>query len=83
MEEENLKQIEENIAKLAAENDWELSKNAAKIAKIKLKFFGIDEWERCPCYPKEDTIHGCGTEACTEDIEKDGKCHCNLFLKKQ
>ena len=83
MEEEQLKQIEKNIIKLADENNWELSKNVSKIAKVKLKFFGFDEWERCPCYPKEDTIHGCGTEECAKDIETDGKCHCNLFLKKQ
>ena len=77
-----IEQIEENILKLANDNNWNISKNAPKIAKIKLKFFGIESWERCPCYPPEDKIHGCGTIACAETIEKEGKCHCNLFLKK-
>lgn len=74
--------IIENIKKEAEENNLNITENIEKIAKAKLRFFGVDEWHRCPCYSKEDTKHGCGKPACLETIENDGICHCKLFTKK-
>jgi len=73
--------IEINIVEMADKNGWKVSNNLERIAKAKNRFFGLAEWHRCPCYPPSDTIHGCGTEACSKQIEDDGKCHCNLYLK--
>jgi len=80
---EELQIIEQNIEQMAQDNGWVISNNAQRIAKAKLRFFGVDQWQRCPCYPPDDTEHGCGTEACTKDIETSGKCHCNLYLKQE
>lgn len=79
---EDLDIIKDNIRKEAEENNLNVTENIEKIAKAKLRFFGVDEWYRCPCYSKEDTEHGCGKEACLETIEKDGICHCKLYTKK-
>ena len=77
--------VEEHIKALASEetNNWDVTKNLTRIAKAKLRFFGLGEWQRCPCYPPTDTIHGCGTPACAEQIQQDGICHCNLYMRKQ
>ena len=74
--------VEQKIVDMAKENNWDVTKNVTRISKAKLRFFGMDGWGRCPCYPPDDTIHGCGTEACTIEIEEHGKCHCNLYLKR-
>lgn len=74
--------VEQKILDMAKENNWDVTRNVTRISKAKLRFFGMDGWGRCPCYPPDDTIHGCGTEACTKEIEEHGKCHCNLYLKK-
>lgn len=73
-----LNTIIENIKTCAKENGFKLTNNVERIAKAKLRFFG-EEWSKCPCYPPEDTIHGCGTDACNKDIEESGKCHCRLY----
>lgn len=74
--------IETNIRDMAQVNNWVVNeKTVARISKAKERFFGEDEWKRCPCYPPTDTIHGCGTEECTKDIIENGVCHCNLYLK--
>lgn len=82
MDEAQLTQIELNITNIAKENNWGLTKNVTRISKAKLRFFGMDGWSRCPCYPPDDVIHGCGTDACTDEINQHGKCHCNLYLKQ-
>jgi len=81
MDEKDLNTIIENIHKCANEMGYIITPNIARIAKAKLRFFGIDSWHRCPCYPPTDTEHGCGTVACSKQIEEDGVCHCNLFKK--
>lgn len=78
---DDLQLIEQNIEQMAHENGWVISSNVQRIAKAKLRFFGAENWHRCPCYPPDDTEHGCGTAACAKDIEDSGKCHCNLYLK--
>jgi len=75
-------QIEQNIRDLAAIEGWTINeKTVARIAKAKERFFGESEWHRCPCYPPDDTIHGCGTKACSDDIMNEGICHCNLYMR--
>lgn len=82
MNENDIKIIEENIKNSALNNNWDLTKNLHNIAKAKCRMFGVENWRKCPCYPKDDNIHGCETVECTNTIEKEGICHCNLFKKK-
>lgn len=78
-EENPVEYIESQINQMAEDEGWGLTKNVSKIATVKNRFFGVDEWQRCPCYPQDDTVHGCGSEACKAEIEANGVCHCNLF----
>ena len=71
-----------NIIECAKENNYEVGENVMRIARAKIKFFGVDNWKKCPCYPPNDTEHGCGTKACAEQIENDGVCHCSLYRRK-
>ena len=71
--------IKENILNDAKENNLKVTSNIDRIAKAKSKFFSLEEWYRCPCYGKDDTIHGCGKEACLNTIKENGICHCKLF----
>lgn len=78
-----MSEIESKIMALSKEKCYNVNeKTLPRIAKAKERFFGLAEWHRCPCYPPTDTIHGCGTEACAEDIMKEGVCHCNLYLRR-
>ena len=79
---EDIKLIEENIKEMAIENNWNVTENISKIAKAKCRMFGVENWKKCPCYPKEDNEHGCGTEACSAMIKNDGICHCHLYERK-
>jgi|GEM_PF-3152313 ferredoxin-thioredoxin reductase catalytic subunit len=38
----------------------------------------------CPCVPPDQWTddHICPCKFCEEDVAKNGRCHCNLFLKK-
>jgi ferredoxin-thioredoxin reductase catalytic subunit len=39
----------------------------------------------CPCVPPDQWTekHICPCAFCEEDVAKNGRCHCNLFIKKQ
>ena len=80
-DEEALNIVIGKIVDCAKEHGYFVTPNLSRIAKAKLRFFGVDSWHRCPCYPPTDTEHGCGTVACSKQIEEDGVCHCNLFKK--
>ena len=74
--------IEQNIREIASRYKWAINeKNLPKIANAKRRFFGEEDWSRCPCYPPEDNTHSCGSAACCQEITKNGICHCNLFMK--
>ena len=76
--------IEQNIRDMAKTEGWSVNEQTIlRISKAKERFFGEDNWKKCPCYPPDDVIHGCGTEACSSTIESDGVCHCNLYLRKK
>lgn len=79
---EDLEIIKNNIKNEAKKNNLEITDNLEKIANIKLKFFGVKDWWKCPCYKQPDEIHGCGKHACLETIKNDGICHCKLFKSK-
>jgi ferredoxin-thioredoxin reductase catalytic subunit len=78
-ETEKQREVMVNIQKVADKNGYVLTKNASKIAKAKSMFFASEEWWRCPCYPREDTEHGCDKPLCNEEISRCGVCHCNLY----
>ena len=76
--------IEQNIREIASRYKWAINeKNLPKIADAKRRFFGEEDWSKCPCYPPEDNTHGCGSAACCQEITKNGICHCNLFMKDE
>lgn len=76
--------IEQNIREIASRYKWTINeKNLSKIANAKCRFFGEEDWSKCPCYPPEDNTHGCGSAACCQEITKNGICHCNLFMKEK
>ena len=79
----DLELIVNKIKQVADKNGYDVKPNIEKIAKAKLMFFGVDNWQRCPCYPKEDTTHGCDTPQCNLEINKCGICHCNLYELKE
>lgn len=73
--------IYNNIKQKAEENNFDLTSNAMKIAKVKLKFFGLSEWQRCPC-DRDNNLRFCCSDKCKFDIEETGTCHCNCYKKK-
>lgn len=72
--------IIEKFKVLAEKFGYKLSENAEKVAKAKLLLFGEKQWAKCPCV--QDGKHACISPLCKQHIEEEGKCHCNLFLKK-
>lgn len=81
MKNEDLDLIQQNILNEAKINNLNVTDNLQKISKAKLKFFGLNDWYRCPCYGQDDLEHGCGKEACLNEIKQNGICHCKLFTK--
>jgi ferredoxin-thioredoxin reductase catalytic subunit len=53
--------------------------NIAKIVSAKSLLFK-NNWLWCPC-DRQNPERSCISDTCREDIERDGHCHCNLFLK--
>lgn len=64
----------------ALENGYFLTENASKIAKAKMRFFGLEHWKKCPCDPNSD--RACISSHCKKDIEQLGICHCSCYGKK-
>lgn len=73
--------MENKITALAEKNNWQISRNLKSIIHAKLMMFGETEWHRCPC-DGNNPLRYCGGPKCAEDISEKGKCHCNLFLRK-
>jgi hypothetical protein len=79
--EENIQKLVAEFQKIADEKGYQLTDNAVRIAKAKLRFFGIDDWRQCPC--AQDGQHACLSDCCKEQIETKGVCHCNLFKSNE
>lgn len=73
--------ILDKVKELAKINNFKLSKNADKIINAKLRFFGEDDWQRCPC-DRDNSERFCCSQLCQTDVRTSGACHCNLFIKK-
>lgn len=80
IEHDDIKYIKDSIVKMAEENGYDLTQNVEAIAKAKYRFFGVDNWRKCPCV--RDDEHACISKQCHIDIEKDGVCHCNLYKRR-
>lgn len=76
-----VEEIKKEILKIAETNDFEVSNNIDKIINAKLRFFGEDEWRRCPCDRDNNGRFCCSTQ-CQKDVRETGACHCNLFKRK-
>lgn len=74
----------ENVLKqiqwLADMHGYDLTQHAPKIAAAKDRFFGENEWFKCPCDPDSD--RQCISEHCHKDILENGHCHCNCYKLK-
>lgn len=81
IEHTDIEWVKENIKTIAKDNGYDLTKNVEAIAKAKLRFFGVENWRKCPCV--RDDEHACISRQCKLDIENDGVCHCNLYKKKE
>ena len=79
IEYDDIKHIEQRIKTLAENNGYDLTDNLHAIAKAKHRFFGND-WRKCPCV--KDDNHSCISQACRDEIEKNGVCGCNLYRRK-
>ena len=66
------------LAKIAVENNLELTDNAFNIARFRART--QMPMEKCPCAPQAEG-RGCIGEKCWDEIKKDGVCHCNLFRR--
>lgn len=70
-------EILKEIKKHAKENGYKLTKYAERIAEAKRRK-GF-KWVACPCC--QDGKHYCGSETCRQEIEQNGVCGCNLYMK--
>jgi hypothetical protein len=49
--------IEQNIREIASRYNWTINeKNLPKIANAKRRFFGEEDWSRCPCIRRKITL---------------------------
>jgi len=75
--------VKNELSKIANNYNYDIDQsNLEKISKAKLRFFGKDNFKKCPCYPQTDIEHGCGSNKCLAEIDITGTCHCNLFKLK-
>ena len=79
--EEDLKFIQDGIVEMARTKGYDTSGFLSNVAKAKLRMFGRDSWQKCPCDQSGERF--CISEKCGRDIEADGRCHCNLYIRKQ
>lgn len=80
--EQDVKEAEDKLAFHASCSGYKVTDNLHKIARAKVRFFGIENIWKCPCFPPEDTEHGCQSKACAKEIATQGICHCKLYKKK-
>ena len=74
--------IKAKIEELAKFNGFELTGNVDKIINAKLRFFGEDDWRKCPC-DRDNPGRFCCSTLCKADVKETGTCHCNLFKRKE
>lgn len=77
-----IEDIKKEIHFMASRHNYTVNNNVDKIINAKIRFFGEDSWERCPCDSSNES-RCCISAQCHEDIKKDGNCHCNVFLLKR
>lgn len=71
--------ILDKIKQTAEENGYGLTEAAPRIAAAKERFFGEDDWRRCPCDPDSD--RACISARCKREIKENGTCHCNCYCR--
>lgn len=82
LEHEDVKYIENAIIALAETHGYNLSDNLTAIARAKYRFFGVDNWNRCPC-DRDNLGRFCCSTQCQKDVRESGSCHCSLFRRKE
>ena len=72
--------ILDKLKQVAETNGFEITGNAEKIARLKGRMFGDDEWYRCPCDGFNEERFCC-SQLCQSDVRAKGLCHCGLFKR--
>lgn len=73
-------QVVNLIKTVAEENNFDVTDNVEKIARAKIRFFGVADWRKCCCV--RDDEHSCISPACRKEIEENGICDCRLYKKR-
>lgn len=74
---EDLQLVKEILINAGQTAGYKITDNLDKIAKLKLRFFGVGDCLKCCC--NRDGKHSCISEACRKDIKNNGVCCCHLF----
>ena len=74
----NLDEYMALLNKIAKENNLELTDNAEKIARFRVRT--QLPMDKCPCAPQAEG-RGCIGPKCWEELNRDKICHCACFRK--
>lgn len=74
-----LDEYENEMKKLAKENNLELTENAHNIARFRERT--QLPMSKCPC-SQNDPERYCISEKCMDDIVATGTCHCQCYMRK-
>lgn len=74
-----LDEYENEMKKLAKENNLELTENYQNIARFRERT--QLPMSKCPC-SQNDPERYCISEKCMDDIMATGRCHCSCYRKK-
>ncbi|MBQ9737902.1 MAG: hypothetical protein IJV75_00095 [Alphaproteobacteria bacterium] len=73
--------IKSEIKEMADNIGFDLTDNVDKIIKAKLRFFGEENWRKCPC-DRGNEERFCCSNQCQKDVNENGVCHCNMFKRR-
>lgn len=76
----DIAKIKETLIEIGKQNGFKVTDNLDKIANAKYRFFGAEDFRKCPC--SRDDEHYCCSQLCQTDIRAKGTCCCKLFEVK-
>lgn len=76
----DIAKIKETLIEIGKRCGFKATDNLDKIANAKYRFFGADDFRKCPC--SRDDEHYCCSQLCQTDVRTKGTCCCKLFEVK-
>ena len=76
----DIAKIKETLIEIGKRCGFKVTDNLDKIANAKYRFFGAEDFRKCPC--SRDDEHYCCSQLCQTDIRAKGTCCCKLFEVK-